>query len=110
MITDFYFSLCPDLDLFFQVITLAESYSKLVSNLISTVRDANLPIRNLSAEFTVSFNNLNDFLNDVRLGKEDQPMIETNSLPNRDTAVAYIVQCLQSNTYANAVKYLRSAR
>jgi len=96
--------------LFFQVITLAESYSKLVSNLISTVRDANLTIRNLSAEFTMSFNNLNDFLNDVRLGKEDQPMIETNNLPNRDTAVVYIVQCLQSNTYGNAVKYLRSAR
>lgn len=53
---------------------------------------------------------MNDFLNDVRLGKEDQPMIETNNLPNRDTAVAYIVQCLQSNTYGNAVKYLRSAR
>ena len=89
---------------------MAESYLKLVSNLISTVRDANIMIRNFSAEFTTSFNGLNDFLNDVRLGKEDQPMIETNNLPNRDTAVAYIVQCLQTNTYSNALKYLRSAR
>ena len=58
----------------------------------------------------MAFNSLNDFLYDVRSGKEDQPTIETNNLPNRETAIAYIVQCLHSNTYANAIKYLRSAR
>ena len=99
-----------NLDLFFQVITLAESYSKLVSNLFSIARDSTINIRNLSSEFTLAFNGLNDFLNDLRSGKEDQPTIETNNLPNRDTAIAYIFQCLHSNTYSNAIKYLRSAR
>ena len=98
------------LDLFFQVITLAESYSKLVSNLLSVARDPVMNIRNLSSEFTIAWNGLNDFLNDLRSGKEDQPTIETNNLPNRDTAIAYIFQCLHSNTYSNAIKYLRSAR
>jgi hypothetical protein len=99
-----------NLDLFFQVITLAESYSKLVSNLFSIARDSTINIRNLSSEFTLAFNGLNDFLNDLRSGKDDQPTIETNNLPNRDTAIAYIFQCLHSNTYSNAIKYLRSAR
>ncbi|UJR37705.1 hypothetical protein I4U23_030400, partial [Adineta vaga] len=97
-------------NLFFQVITLAESYSKLISNLLSVARDPLMNIRNLSSEFTIACNGLNDFLNDLRSGKEDQPTIETNNLPNRDTAVAYIFQCLHSNTYSNAIKYLRSAR
>ncbi|CAF0968774.1 unnamed protein product [Adineta ricciae] len=97
-------------NLFFQVITLAESYSKLVSNLLSVTRDPVMNIRNLSSEFTIAWNGLNDFLNDLRSGKEDQPTIETNNLPNRDTAIAYIFQCLHSNTYSNAIKYLRSAR
>ncbi|CAF0781184.1 unnamed protein product [Adineta steineri] len=87
-----------------------ESYSKLVSNLLSFARDPLMNIRNLSSEFTIAFNGLNDFLNDIRSGKEDQPTIETNNLPNRDTAIAYIFQCLQKNTYSNAIKYLRSAR
>jgi hypothetical protein len=99
-----------NLDLFFQVITLAESYSKLISNLLSVARDSPMNIRNLSSEFTIAFNGLNDFLNELRLGKEDQPTIERNNLPNRDTAIAYIFQCLHSNTYSNAIKYLRSAR
>ncbi len=99
-----------NLDLFFQVITLAESYSKLVSNLLSISRDLTINTRNLSSEFTLAFNGFNDFLNDLRSGKEDQPTIETNNLPNRDTAIAYIFQCLHSNTYSNAIKYLRSAR
>ena len=89
---------------------MAESFSKLVSNLSSAARDSTLNIRNLSTEFTSAFNGLNDLLNDLRLGKEDPPTIETNNLPNRETAVAYIVQCLQSNAYVNAIKYLRSAR
>ncbi|CAF3030424.1 unnamed protein product [Rotaria sp. Silwood2] len=96
--------------LFFQVITLAESYSKLVNNLLPVARDLTINVRNLSSEFTSASNGLNDFLNDLRSGKEDQPTIETNNLPNRDTAIAYIFQCLHSNTYSNAIKYLRSAR
>ena len=92
------------------MITLAESFSKLVGNLSSVARDSTLNIRNLSLEFTAAFNGLRDFLNDLRSGKEDQPTIETNSLPNRETAIAYIVQCLRSNTYVNVIKYLRSAR
>lgn len=92
------------------MITLAESYSKLVTNLSSISRDSTLNIRNLSSEFSSTFNGLNDFLNDLRSGKEDQPTIETNNLPNRETAIAYIFQCLHSNTYSNAIKYLRSAR
>lgn len=99
-----------DLDLFFQVITLAESYSKLANNLISITRDSMMNIRNLSTEFTIAYNGLNDFLNDLHSGKEDPPTIETNNLPNRETAIAYIFQCLHSNTYPNAIKYLRSAR
>ena len=98
------------LDLFFQVITLAESFSKLVSNLLSVARDSSMNIRNLSSEFTFIFNGLNDFLNDLRTGKEDPPTIDTNNLPNRDTAIAYISQCLHSKTYSNVIKYLRSAR
>ncbi|CAF4173949.1 unnamed protein product [Rotaria sp. Silwood2] len=97
-------------NLFFQVITLAESYSKLVNNLLPVARDLTINVRNLSSEFTSASNGLNDFLNDLRSGKEDQPTIETNNLPNRDTAIAYIFQCLHSNTYSNAIKYLRSAR
>ncbi|CAF4578036.1 unnamed protein product [Rotaria sp. Silwood1] len=97
-------------NLFFQVITLAESYSKLVNNLLPVARDLTINVRNLSSEFTLAMNGLNDFLNDLRSGKEDQPTIETNNLPNRDTAIAYIFQCLHSNTYSNAIKYLRSAR
>ncbi|CAF4249528.1 unnamed protein product [Rotaria magnacalcarata] len=96
--------------LFFQVITLAESYSKLVHNLLPVARDSTMNVRNLSAEFTLTFKGLNDFLSDLRSGKEDQPTIEKNNLPNRDTAIAYIFQCLHSNTYSNAIKYLRSAR
>jgi phosphopantetheinyl transferase len=103
-------SLIEYLDLFFQVITLAESFSKLVGNLSSVARDSTLNIRNLSLEFTAAFNGLRDFLNDLRSGKEDQPTVETNNLPNRETAIAYIVQCLRSNTYVNVIKYLRSAR
>lgn len=98
------------LDLFFQVIALAESFSKLVSNLLSVARDSSMNIRNLSSEFTFIFNGLNDFLNDLRTGKEDPPTIDTNNLPNRDTAIAYISQCLHSKTYSNVIKYLRSAR
>ncbi len=67
-------------------------------------------IINLSSEFTIAFNGLNDFLNELRSGKEDQPTIERNNIPNRDTAIAYIFQCLHANTYSNAIKYLRSAR
>jgi len=92
------------------VITLAESYAKLVNNLSSIARDSTLNIRNLSTEFTLAYNGLNDFLNDLRSGKEDQPTIETNNLPNRDTAMAYIFQCLHKNTFSDAIKYLRSAR
>lgn len=103
-------SLVECLDLFFQVITLAESFSKLVGNLSSVARDSTLNIRNLSLEFTAAFNGLRDFLNDLRSGKEDQPTMETNNLPNRETAIAYIVQCLRSHTYVNVIKYLRSAR
>ncbi|CAF4519240.1 unnamed protein product [Rotaria socialis] len=97
-------------NLFFQVITLAESYSKLVHNLLPVARDSTINVRNLSAEFTLTFKGLNDFLSDLRSGKEDQPTIEKNNLPNRETAIAYIFQCLHSNTYSNAIKYLRSAR
>lgn len=81
-----------------------------MNNLLSVARDLPVNVRNLSSEFTLAWNGLNDFLNDLRSGKEDQPTIETNNLPNRDTAVAYIFQCLHSNTYSNAIKYLRSAR
>ena len=90
--------------------TLAESYSKLVTNLLPIARDSTINVRNLSTEFTSAFNGLNDFLNDLHSGKEDQPTIEKNILPNRETAIAYIFQCLQSNAYSNAIKYLRSAR
>lgn len=106
MLDEYFFRL----DLFFQVITLAESYSKLVNNLNSITRDSMMNIRNLSSEFTIAYNDLNDFLLDLRSGKEDPPTIETNNLPNRETAIAYIFQCLHSNTYSNAIKYLRSAR